>query len=450
MFCWSCGHKNPDNNKFCGECGQVQLRPEMLSHRPDDEPLVQKSKAEDKNIVRSEIFGESTAEKIGKTALPPVLPVETEESRKEQIPVKTTKPAPVDVAPAKPQPEAIEKESKKEEASPDAPATFAPPLMPAIVVPPASKRDPEPMTFRSSQGFHDLPVQEKQTPGKTPTAANRIHGPSFLGLSDEPNTSSGGEYLLDDEYEQPGSRSWRGWFAVALLLVFGILAYRQWNYMKATASELAKTTGIMNPNYGSQPTTVEAPKEPAAQQEEAQTSIESDAAKAEASESAKKKEDSPKPVEPEQSSAANSANENDAGGADESADSVAKPENDAPAAKPSPKHAARDEEETRAHRVDNAPLLMAQNYLQGRNGYQQDCSRGMSILRSAAKEPNAKARIQMAALYASGTCVMQNRPEAYYWFARAQEIEPRNTWIERNLNRLWEDMTDEERRRAER
>jgi TPR repeat protein len=96
---------------------------------------------------------------------------------------------------------------------------------------------------------------------------------------------------------------------------------------------------------------------------------------------------------------------------------------------------------------DNSQVDLAQRYLQGK-GVRQDCNRGVSLLRSAARQANPKARIQMAALYLSGHCVEQNLPQAYSWFAQAKELEPNNSWIERNLNSLWSKMTDEERRRV--
>jgi TPR repeat protein len=54
----------------------------------------------------------------------------------------------------------------------------------------------------------------------------------------------------------------------------------------------------------------------------------------------------------------------------------------------------------------------------------------------------------MAALYASGVCVRQDRAEAYKWFSRAQDLDPHNSWLERNRVRLWAEMTPDERARA--
>ena len=43
----------------------------------------------------------------------------------------------------------------------------------------------------------------------------------------------------------------------------------------------------------------------------------------------------------------------------------------------------------------------------------------------------------MAALYASGHCVNQDRAQAYKWFAKAHTEDPNNMWIERNLMWFW-------------
>jgi TPR repeat protein len=73
----------------------------------------------------------------------------------------------------------------------------------------------------------------------------------------------------------------------------------------------------------------------------------------------------------------------------------------------------------------------------------------MSLLRSAAGKASTKARIQLGALYATGQCVTQDNAAAYRWFAQAQELEPANSYVNRNMNLLWAKMSADERRRAE-
>jgi TPR repeat protein len=95
----------------------------------------------------------------------------------------------------------------------------------------------------------------------------------------------------------------------------------------------------------------------------------------------------------------------------------------------------------------SAALLRAQQYLQGR-GVQQNCEQGMLYLKAATDKGDPGAAIQMAALYASGHCVKQDRVMAYRWFNSAHELEPANTWIQKNMDRLWAQMTSQERRLA--
>ena len=65
--------------------------------------------------------------------------------------------------------------------------------------------------------------------------------PSFLGLSDEPRIAEDSSYLLDDE---ESSSSWRGYLALAFLLILGVLVLRQWTEMRGIATDFAQRLGI--------------------------------------------------------------------------------------------------------------------------------------------------------------------------------------------------------------
>lgn len=93
---------------------------------------------------------------------------------------------------------------------------------------------------------------------------------------------------------------------------------------------------------------------------------------------------------------------------------------------------------------DNAAVDQAERYLRGQ-GVRQDCSRAISLLRSAAREGNPRAQVKLGALYATGQCVTQDRAAAYQWLARAQETQPTNSYLQRTMNNLWANMTPEER-----
>jgi len=93
----------------------------------------------------------------------------------------------------------------------------------------------------------------------------------------------------------------------------------------------------------------------------------------------------------------------------------------------------------------SAALVKAQQYLHGR-GVRQNCEQGLMYLKAATRENDPQAAVQMAALYSSGFCVRQDRVQAYRWFSSAQEMNPQNRWITKNMSQLWAQMTPQERR----
>jgi hypothetical protein len=95
-----------------------------------------------------------------------------------------------------------------------------------------------------------------------------------------------------------------------------------------------------------------------------------------------------------------------------------------------------------------SPLLVrAQQFLHGQ-GVEQNCEQGLLYLRAAAQKNEPAAAVQMGALYASGRCVHQDRVMAYRWFNSAHELEPANQWIQKNMDLLWGQMNEQERRLA--
>ncbi len=70
----------------------------------------------------------------------------------------------------------------------------------------------------------------------------------------------------------------------------------------------------------------------------------------------------------------------------------------------------------------------------------------MMYLKAATEQSDPNAAVQMAALYASGHCVQQDRVKAYQWFATANSQEPGNQWIAKNMNQLWAQMSPQQRR----
>lgn len=92
----------------------------------------------------------------------------------------------------------------------------------------------------------------------------------------------------------------------------------------------------------------------------------------------------------------------------------------------------------------NRLLLAGERFLYGRGG-RRDCNQAVAYFQAAAKEYNGPAMSHLGAMYASGNCVKPDRLTAYKWFARAQEAQPNNPWLSKNMNMLWRQMTPEER-----
>ena len=78
----------------------------------------------------------------------------------------------------------------------------------------------------------------------------------------------------------------------------------------------------------------------------------------------------------------------------------------------------------------------------------QNCDEGVGILRTASQQGNLRAVVKLGALYATGTCLPQDRVMAYRYFTQAYHAEPRNQALDHNRVMLWANMSDEERRRA--
>ena len=392
MFCWNCGHKNPENNKFCGECGKMQVRPPVLV---ESDLLEDKVRTMNPPAHERRHTGDPVAPKVNvrREAVEPEKVYAPAESLKAKEPVTQ--------------------------------AVVPPPGTGITPTPPPRMASTNPL-IGESRAVRESPLQPPPVTGPIPPArtaalpANRISGPSFLGLSDAPESS---DYLLEDETPERSSTA-RSYIFLTLLLLFGVLIYKQWDTVTAIGRDLAKTATATAPStIPEKPSPSEVATNTPPPQDEAVAKPESDAAPAEAEsvpetteQDAVKKETSP--PAPKASAKAEEA----------------KPE-EAPAAKPIV--------------TDDSQLELAQKYLQGR-GVAQDCNRGVSLLRSAASQPNPKAQIKLGALYATGYCVSQDKAEAYRWFAQAHELQPSNQWIDKSLNSLWSEMTAEERARAQR
>jgi TPR repeat protein len=91
-----------------------------------------------------------------------------------------------------------------------------------------------------------------------------------------------------------------------------------------------------------------------------------------------------------------------------------------------------------------APVRLADYYANGR-GVPKDCEQATVLLRSSARRGNPRARARLGMYYATGQCVAQDRAQAWHWLSLAHQADPGSDWIEQYRQRLWSQMTPDER-----
>ena len=267
---------------------------------------------------------------------------------------------------------------------------------------------------------------------RTERSEHSIPGPSFLGLSDDPDNE--GEYLLEDE----GS-SRRGLRTLVLLAVLaaivGLILVQWRSSFRAnpkTTPEVPKTDVSPQPQGQNQPPPAANPA----------ASPDGQSPQAAASPAAKTDPFSDGGKQLLQQAFGSAANDPKAKSAVSDSDEKATPEGDADEAAADPKPIAP------TRQPPSRLLIKAQQYLQGSAGVPQNCEQGLVYLRAATQKNEPAAAVQMGALYASGHCVKQDLVMAYRWFNSAHELEPSNQWIQQNMSQLWSQMSDQERRQA--
>ena len=284
-----------------------------------------------------------------------------------------------------------------------------------------------------------------------PSVENKVHGPSFLGLSEDPKVEF--SYLYEDE----PARSHAGWIVILLLLlVAGALIGWQWRHNGFPFDRLSAEKSP-------------APAAPdASQSQNAQPSAATDNGKNGGTAPSALPNDSadhsaqPAPGGGEKSAVTGepAAPSSEAAAPAEAAVPAAgeKAETTPPAKAPrvhtklspprSTAKAERAEVEKAAPAAPDADLELAgERYLYG-SGLPQNCTRAESSLRTAATHGNSKAQAVLGTMYATGHCVGRDLPAAYRWFARALHEDPQNSRISADLQVLWRQMTADEKQLA--
>lgn len=289
-----------------------------------------------------------------------------------------------------------------------------------------------------------------------------VHGPSFLGLAEDPKTEF--HYLYEDE----PPRSHAGLiFFVILLLGLGAAAYWQYSHNgfpfnrlgaasgstpSASPSEVAPAQNQDQQSHADKPMTGAGEVLPTAPDQKAQppstgTVVDLPPQGTQAA--------NPPPAasNPESGSAArggtSSAASEGSGGSEATEEAKATPPVAVPEKPAKPKaKAPKPAPAAAAPTSPDAELELAgERYLYG-SGLPQNCTRAEFNLRTAATHGNTKAQTVLGTMYATGHCVGRDLPTAYRWFARALHQEPNNSRISDDLRVLWRQMTPQEKQLA--
>ena len=298
-------------------------------------------------------------------------------------------------------------------------------------------------------------------------SAESVHGPSFLGLAEDPKTEF--HYLYEDE----PPRSYAGLiFVFILLLALGGGGYWQWSHhgfpfnhfgagasaqQSASSSEVApaqsqdQQTHIEKPMTGSGDVLPTQPDQNKPPDTGKTTDFPTQGGQAAPAQGGQAQSGNAAP--------ANENNNQSAAPSEKQPDTTEEakatpPPSVTPSRVKKPAHAAAPKAVTKpasapaAKTAPDADLESSgERYLYG-TGVPQNCAKAESSLRTAATHGNSKAQTVLGTMYATGHCVGRDLPTAYRWFARALHQDPQNARISQDLQVLWRQMSAQERQLA--
>jgi ribosomal protein L40E len=271
---------------------------------------------------------------------------------------------------------------------------------------------------------------------------HNLHGPSFLGLSDEPDLSN---YLLDEE------ASVSHWGLYLFLVVLAVAAGLVWWQTRNGGLDRSHLAGIVQAarskiGQEKQEAAAVAPNSNPAAAENSGVANASNGSSSTSSapNGAASPALAPPPSPADIQKAAPKQNVPPAALSETAA--TAKPPS--AAVKPQPKPRPAKTSDPNSADAQNAALLNnAQKYLYGQ-GVPQSCDRALSYLRQAVDGGSAKAKSTLGSMYATGHCVPLDRSVAYKWFALALRQEPNNSYLSHDLEMLWNQMTPAQKQLA--
>ncbi len=356
--------------------------------------------------------------------------------------------------------------------------------------------------------FLDVNEPAKEIQPVASSGTSTIVGPSFLGLSDPPETGVE-DSRVEEEEEEPRSSHWRGWLAAAVVVIFAVLGVMEWRAeANPSGYGILQTISVKLLNWRH-------PSAPAASNDQSSATD----ANAKPSDSQPLEQSEPAKAGDAQSSATTSSTANVTGTPSATAGQPSGPPANNPAAKqdaavapkatppsagdnagdasasksqPTKPSAAAAKDDTggaaRKSAADqaaagkpsalgademakaknasdaaaaaawlwkatakgnpDAPVQLADMYIKG-SGVPRSCEQAMVLLKTAAAKENAGARNRLGSMYATGNCVQRNRVEAYRWMSSALAANPNSQWAEQNRDQIWQQMTPEEQAAAQ-
>jgi len=297
--------------------------------------------------------------------------------------------------------------------------------------------------------------------------AQKVSGPSFLGLGNEPADSRSLSYLLEDETPQHRGRN------LILIVLIAAVAVAAWHWrqdLRVVASRLLSSPprAVSAQDANSPPAAAASTAEPApangasadnkiqqpAQAPAGQSSDQAATPPAQvpsAAGAASGTPDSTQAPPASQSQAEQpAANDSEATNQPQPGDSAsstagAKTDDSGEAAPraASVRKAAKPQTQSAVEDLE----VEGEKYLYG-NGVPENCTRARTNLLAAAQRSSAQAESVLGTMYATGHCATRDLPTAYRWFSRSLRKDASNTRIEQDLKVLWNQMTPEERQLA--
>jgi cytoskeletal protein RodZ len=312
---------------------------------------------------------------------------------------------------------------------------------------PVAQRPREVVNAGGDSIFGDLtPVQDARD--------TSIGGPSILGLGGD----SDGDYLLEDEDRHTGRKLLLTMF---LLIVVGLLVL-QWRGGGFNNIRAALSAVLQNPTAQTPTTTAPAQSASAQKPQSDQPAAASSEPAQSKPADAEAKSANAETKSADETAAAQPSAEKAAASEPKSADeTVAAARKTPPAAEPKqkPEEATEQQAEEDAKPARKPPAVVvapkpaeapgARQYARAQAELSaHNCEQALIYFRAAADAGSAAAASKLGAMYATGNCATQDRAEAYRWISRAATQEPANTWLARNRDMLWSQMTQQERARA--